>query len=203
MAALYVSDILIIYGKRVRYCIPIAAIIFTFVVSGACTGVLGNAVISVVRNLYAASFVLLGRELKPFIIKKNKKINIILMTLIVLTISVVSSSFNSNVNMQKLILGNPILFLISAISGSIFVINVSIMIKDSKVLEYIGKYSMGIMCLHYKTIPLWGLIMLIPLKGTGSIVIQMIMLIAISIFISNLIKKHLPLLLGGYNGKQV
>jgi len=105
--------------------------------------------------------------------------------------------------MHKLILGNPILFLISAISGSIVVINVSIMIKDSKELECIGKNSMGIMCLHYKTIPLWGLVMLIPFEGSARIIIQMGLLIVVSLYISILLKKFIPLLLGGYNGKQV
>ncbi len=206
LAALYVSDILIIYGKRVRYCIPIAAIIFTFVVSGACTGVLGNAVLAVVRNMYAASFVLLGKLLKSYIVlysKKDEGLKILLITVISLIISVASSVLNSGVNMHKLILGNPILFLISAISGSIVVINVSIMIKDSKELECIGKNSMGIMCLHYKTIPLWGLVMLIPFEGSARIIIQMGLLIVVSLYISILLKKFIPLLLGGYNGKQV
>lgn len=58
--------------------------------------------------------------------------------------------------MQKLILGNSFLFIAGSISGSVFKVQLSALIQGSSLLEYLGKQSLGIMCIHYKTIPLWG-----------------------------------------------
>ena len=63
-------------------------------------------------------------------------------------LSIVLSQLNGRVDLYSLIFGNFLLYLIAAIVGTLFVIQISILIRRCKPLEFLGRYSLIILCTH-------------------------------------------------------
>lgn len=156
-------------------------------------GVLSNVIKVILRNCWATSFVWLGVFIKPL----NDKKSLLKWMLPMLIISVYTSNLNTGVNMHKYIIGNPILFLISSIAGSLFIISLSCFICSSQILEWIGRNSIGVMCLHYKTLPIWSVVNCFnSLKGYAGVVLQTILLLLVSLVMTTIINIKFPVLWG-------
>ncbi len=122
-----------------------------------------------------------------------------------IAISILVTKINTGVNMHKFIIGNPIFFLISSISGSLFIIAISCFISSNIYIEKIGRNSLGIMCLHYKTLPLWSIVVAVTvcLKGWIGLIAQVILLTVLSFAGTEIINKIMPILLGRSNKQEM
>lgn len=101
--------------------------------------------------------------------------------------------------------GNIILALLSGISLSIFVIYISYIIDNNKILEYIGKNTMGILIFHKLIILVFQtkLGIISSMLKNSNIILEMFLAlgvvalsIAFSLLITEIIKKIIPCLVG-------
>lgn len=63
-------------------------------------------------------------------------------------LSVLISQINGRVGLYSLLFGNIVLYLIAAIVGSYLIYAVAILIGKCKPLEFLGRYSIIILCTH-------------------------------------------------------
>ncbi|WP_302162841.1 acyltransferase family protein [uncultured Fusobacterium sp.] len=108
-------------------------------------------------GLVMLPFLLIGNLSKPFILKivsNNYKRNVVIL-LVLLGINLMSHNYNTVVSVNSSEYGNIFLFLISAISGSYFIIILCKIFSEFLILDkYIniftlfGRESMFIMCAH-------------------------------------------------------
>jgi len=130
---------------------------------------------------------------------RDKRLFLAVAAIVSGALTVIGALNNAGINFHMGELQNPFLFVINGVLGSIFVLSVSSIIRKCNLLEYIGKNSMGIMCCHYQTVPLWFLVMGI----TGGIdnhalafTIEIILLLLLSLVATQLLIKICPTLLG-------
>lgn len=97
-----------------------------------------------------------GNYLSEYI--KNKKIKYSEIVFL-LSINVIACFINGRIELLELRLNNIILYFISSITGTMFIIYMSKKISDNKILEYIGRNSLVIMCTHQIIIELISKIM--------------------------------------------
>ena len=97
-----------------------------------------------------------GNYLSEYI--KNKKIKYSEIVFL-LSINVIACFINGRIELLELRLNNIILYFISSITGTMFIIYMSKKISDNKILEYIGRNSLVIMCAHQIIIELISKIM--------------------------------------------
>ena len=167
------------------------------------TGIIQNGVLALVRNMWAAWFVMTGVLVTRFIkkVRDGKRVYIVLYSIAYLSISLASLTFNSGILMHKLRIGNPALFVLASLSGSGFIICLAQLMRKSRTLEYIGRNSMGIMCLHYKTLPIWAFVMFLTRYLDNSpnwlsIPVRLITLLFASLGVTLLIAKIFPAVFG-------
>lgn len=138
-----------------------------------------------------------GRAYRRFLPRNQGYAIIILMMFFMVT--VLSTTMNSGVNLHTGKIGNPILFLAGGLSGSYLIIGLAVIAGQNNILEKIGKASLGIMCIHYKTIPIWYVVKqavsVIPFNELR-FVIQFLALTSISLWLTQLIEQFLPILIG-------
>lgn len=65
-----------------------------------------------------------------------------------LSINIPVALWNGVIGMASVIYGNVVLFIIAAVSGSVAVIEIAQIIKSNTLLEFLGKNSIIIMCIH-------------------------------------------------------
>ena len=65
-----------------------------------------------------------------------------------LAINIPPTILNGVTGMASVMYGNIVLFTVAAISGSLFIIIVSQIVTKNKLLEFFGKNSLIIMCIH-------------------------------------------------------
>ena len=63
-------------------------------------------------------------------------------------LSIVVSQINGRVGLYSLNFGNIVLYFIAAIIGSVFVYGIAILIGKCKPFEFLGRYSIVILCTH-------------------------------------------------------
>ncbi len=140
-------------------------------------------------------FVKLGYLLKILINIIDKYWVKIIVFLCSLGVSIILADKNVLVNVSSIIIGNPVLFLINAITGSLSVLILSNIIYHSRALEFLGKNSLIIMTLHMDiTIEIAYIIISAmnissitdnqTIISTIAVVLEMIMLVVISVFVS-------------------
>jgi len=158
----------------------------------------GNLVKAQIRNCWGSAFVFLGYCLP--IVSKRK-----ILCIVLVCSGMLSCLFllNTGVNMHKLIIGNPIVFTLSATGGSFFILALAQLLGQNACAELIGRNSLSIMCLHYKTMPVWNFVAWFTghLCGWSAVVVQSALLIGISLPVGMLIEHFVPFCVG--KSKQV
>lgn len=130
-------SVLLIIDKKLIYVIPLFfGIGFTYVDTIP-------ALIS--RTLIATTLISFGY----FCAKSERKYHGKIVFVITLVISLFVGILNGEMILSKGQIGNPILFIIGAISGTYVILCLSKHISKNRFLEYIGRYSMIILCIHY------------------------------------------------------
>ncbi|MGV8905506.1 MAG: acyltransferase family protein [Acetobacterium sp.] len=128
----------------------------TIVVSFACETTLawndeiisaGMYFILVFRIFSSVVFLMIGYYTIEFVEKCNKSMDIIFI-LILLPVSMLLSQLNGDVDLNKFVLGNPIIYYITAIIGSGAIIFISKLITNVRLLIFYGKNSLLIMATH-------------------------------------------------------
>ena len=132
----------------------------------------------ILRILLAFFLILIGNILKSEILSFNWKH--VFIAVIGLLISV---SFNSNVFLHAMMIGNPVLFLLGGICGSYLVIQVTNIIKGN-IFKILGRYSIVPMGIHQNII--WIIGWLFGLNGslmnvTVNFILAYISVIAVTI----------------------
>lgn len=81
---------------------------------------------------------------------KNKVSGAVLICVVgaLAVLSVILSQVNGRIDLHYLLFGNMVLYLICAIIGSCLIYGISILIETCKPLEYLGRYSIIILCTH-------------------------------------------------------
>lgn len=130
-----------------------------------------------------------------------KLMNKLILIIAGLIISIVFSHLNDVVYMYENQYGNFFAFYFSALSGILTVVLISMTIKKSKILSYIGKNTVIILALHGKIILYLGSLIKILLNGQiygswfWSIILTVVSLIGSVPFIY-IINRYLPFVLG-------
>lgn len=154
ISALFFSEILV-YGviwisrkakeSRGKWLLP--AITMGLLVGGFALAVnVKGAPFSVDLVPLSAAIIIIGYGVKK-LCERIKWMSGILMSIIMLGINIATCVWNYNlansrVDMYSSVFGNWALFIISAISGSLVILNISKMIKENRVLEKIGRRSL-------------------------------------------------------------
>lgn len=122
--------------------------------------------------------------------------------LLLLFINIIACFINGRIELWELRLNNILLYFISSITGTLFIIYACKKICNNKLLEYIGKNSLIIMCTHQIIIELiYKYISIKEYTGIASILL-FIVVILIEIPILNLVKNN-KWIIGKINKKEV
>ncbi|RDU22552.1 acyltransferase family protein [Anaerosacchariphilus polymeriproducens] len=112
------------------------------------------------RTSLAFAFMVIGSMLSRYFVNTinqniiNYKFKYIaIFTGFFISLSLINLIFRNGVNMHLYVLGNPIIFYLTSILGSLTVIMLSIIISNNKILQSLGKNSLSIMVLHYPPMP--------------------------------------------------
>jgi fucose 4-O-acetylase-like acetyltransferase len=139
-------------------------------------------------------------------LSKNKRIALMS---IVLLLNVCISFFNGKIDMNYNKYNNIFLFYCGALSGIFFWANASVMIKNSKILRYIGNNSLTIFALHIPVlIIIVKLLMMIDIPYSTQeshisfLFIHAFLTILAIIPLNYLLNKYVPFLVGRRNLKQ-
>lgn len=94
----------------------------------------------------SAAIIIIGYGIKR-LYEKIKWMFSLLASIIMLSVNIVTCVWNYNlansrVDMYSSVFGNWVLFIVSAIFGSLLILNISKMIKENRILERIGKRSL-------------------------------------------------------------
>ena len=160
---------------------------------------------------FGIAFVTVGIQLQPFFgIKPTVNLNKTVCWLIIVITLIINISFgtlnwieNGKVDLYYLKVGNYALFIIAAVSGTIFAITLSMLINNNSVLEHIGKNSITYYAFNNAlAIPLayYLLTLLIRTIALDKEWILFILVLLLSLIIlsamSVLINKYLPVAVG-------
>lgn len=154
----------------------------------------------------ALVFFIIGFYLKPIIIKINenslKYIAFPLLTLLFF----ISCNYNGFSEMAAMNYGNNyFLYYVTAISSTISILSIGMILKKSKLLEFLGSNSLTIMCTHYhfaRFIIPWILQAINKEYILEQIIVQIVFSVLLTGFVSLLsiiINKKAPILTGAYN----
>lgn len=162
LPALFVGEILLLILLKIKNKIVYSCVggLVTFEIFTVCfkrewIDGIGNHMLHLVVLLFirwsiAFSFVAIG-FISYAILKKMTECMVwyrIAIAMFALVINVICGMNNSVVDMAELKIGNPMLFYLSACSGTIFVIEVCSMIKNAKWIRYIGLNSLLFMAVE-------------------------------------------------------
>lgn len=148
--SLFFSEILlyfIIKGIKNKYALGLLSVLFTAI---------GYFTFKYIKGFYysidtvpiALSFLIFGYITKSFISKSNRSFRSFIIMIVSFFVNIVSCFGNIylhngySIGIYFGIILNPVLFYIAAVSGSIFIIYISLFIKKSFILEYAGKNSL-------------------------------------------------------------
>lgn len=150
-------------------------------------------------------FFYIGYSLREFNLFTDKGVFKIYYMIPCLVVGLLSAFYNQDVSCIDYEYGNYLLFILSSLGLSIFVIYISYIINKSKILEYIGKNTMGILIFHKLIILVFqtklGVVSKLLLNSNFvielllSIVISLIS-IAISLLATEITRRILPFLIG-------
>lgn len=156
LPALFVGEILMLIlikkKNRIAYFVAGGFVVFEIVVvylkrewiEGIENHMLHLAILLLIRWSIAFSFVAIG-FISYAIVKKMTECMVryrIVIAMVALVINVICGMNNSVVDMAELKFGNPILFYLSACSGTVFVIELCSVIKNEKLIRYMGLNSL-------------------------------------------------------------
>ena len=108
----------------------------------------------------------------------------------------------NNADMAGRHFGNPAIYLLDAITGSLFVIFISMLSAKSKKIKSLfvrlGKHTIPILLIHKPIVQLLGKIFgkTTAVYGTAFMVIEILVAIAVSEIVYNLSSKYFPILYG-------
>lgn len=103
------------------------------------------------RCMGALLFFLMGVLISEYIDLTDVEIKKQLLWLPILTGgggSLLLSQINGRVDLYFLLFGNYFIYLVASLLGSVFMYGVAALIKNNRYLEYIGRYSIIILCTH-------------------------------------------------------
>ena len=156
--------------------------------------------------LVAISFYSCGFFLKKKIINYNQK-GMILVLLFLFTINITCLLYNSKIDMYRSNYGNPMLFFIGGMTGSLFWILFFKSVNYFKFLAFLGKNTIIILATHLRVSTFIKLILIIILSKYSSSfnefdkILMTTLQIIFLIPIINLINKKLPILNGKIQSK--
>lgn len=144
---------------------------------------IGYYVDFVCRILVGTSFIIIGNWMK----KKYIEINKVTVIFVSVVCSLLCSYYSHNIDLYYCNIGNPIIYIIGSVSGSVLVLSISKMINIS-LLKYIGKNSLIILGTHQLIINAIAKLNTISLSYC-SIIIAFIVIVIIEIFLIKIIDK--------------
>lgn len=135
--------------------------IVTLAAGGALSGVLlyltqsfevASIMAWIPRCFGAAMFYMIGMmvsyvlSVKEIMRKDRREINCAMIILFVLSVTI--SQINGRVDLYNLMFGNYVLYIIAALTGSGAIYCISVLIGNNVFFEYLGRYSIIILCTH-------------------------------------------------------
>lgn len=153
--------------------------------------------VSLVSLVFYAS----GYYLKPYLIDKKYRIPIIFYVLVIAAHFGLAFFNTTKVDMYRAIYGNPLLFIINGLSGTLFIIAIAKSLKLPRVLSFLGQHTLTILAVHGRVLTVikaialllgFTLVLNTEMKKLGFTILQLVLTVPVIL----IVKKYIPLLDG-------